>query len=143
MARRPSTQPTDGELEILRVLWDAGPSGLGAIREALGRARPVAVTTVATMLKMMLEKGLVERGDGPKGYVWSARLTRKAAASGMIGKLVSHVFDGSARRLVAHLIEDGALDERERLELMRMLAEAKEPTAASKARGSKKQGGGR
>lgn len=142
MARPPSTQPTDGELAILRVLWDAGPSGLGAIHEALEAARPVAVTTVATMLKTMLEKGLVERGDGPKGYVWSARLTRKAAATGLIGKVVSHVFDGSARRLVAHLIEDGELDERERAELRRLLDEAHEAKTET-TRSPRKTGGGR
>ena len=65
------------------------------------------MTTVATMLKTMHTKGLVAREDGPRGYAWSAVATRQATASGLVGKLVSHVFDGSARRLVAHLIEDG------------------------------------
>ena len=68
MARPPSTQPTDGELEILNILWDAGPLDLGAVRTALKRKRPVAPTTVATMLKLMRQKGLVERSDGPRQY---------------------------------------------------------------------------
>ena len=48
-------------------------------------------------------------------------VSRKAAVSGLLGKLVQHVFDGSARRLVAHLIEEGALDEREREEILEIL----------------------
>jgi predicted transcriptional regulator len=57
MARRASTHPTDGELEILRVLWDYGNASLGEICDALRRERDVATTTVATMLRVMLDKG--------------------------------------------------------------------------------------
>jgi len=121
MARPPSRQPTDGELEILKVLWEAGPAGLGQVHAVLQERRGVAITTVATMLKMMLAKELVQRDDGPRGYLWTARVSRKAAVSGLLGKLVQHVFDGSARRLVAHLIQEGDLDEREREEILDLL----------------------
>jgi BlaI family transcriptional regulator, penicillinase repressor len=121
MARPPSKQPTDGELEILKVLWETGPAGLGQIHAVLEERRGVAITTVATMLKMMLAKEMVERQDGPRGYLWTARLSRKATVSGLLGKLVQHVFDGSARRLVAHLIEEGELDVHEREEIMEIL----------------------
>jgi BlaI family transcriptional regulator, penicillinase repressor len=121
MARPPSKQPTDGELEILKVLWETGPAGLGQIHGVLEERRGVAMTTVATMLKMMLAKEMVQRQDGPRGYLWSARVSRKAAVSALLGKLVQHVFDGSARRLVAHLIEEGALDDREREEILEIL----------------------
>ena len=121
MARPVSTQPTDGELEILKILWDSGPAGLGQIHSVLHERRGVAITTVATMLKMMLAKELVERGDGPRGYLWKARVSRKVTVSGMIGKLVQHVFDGSARRLVAHLVQEGELDEGERKEIAPLL----------------------
>jgi len=126
MARPPSTQPTDGELEILKVLWQAGPACLGQIHDVLRERRGVAVTTVATMLKMMLAKELVQREDGPRGYLWTARVSRKAAVSGLLGKLVQHVFDGSAQRLVAHLIQDGNLDEREREEILDLLKSQKD-----------------
>lgn len=121
MARTPSKGPTDGELEVLKVLWEIGPAGLGKVHAALQEGRPVAMTTVATVLKMMLAKGLVGRDDGPRGYAWSAKVSRRAAASGLIGKLVQHVFDGSARGLVAHLIEEGGLDDRERAEILDLL----------------------
>jgi BlaI family penicillinase repressor len=131
MARPPSTQPTDAELEILRVLWDRGPAGLGPIHSAIQERRQVALTTIATTLKTMLTKGLVARQDGPRGYVWSAAASRRSTASGLLGKLVQHVFDGSARRLVAHLIQEGALDDRERAEI-RALLEARSDSAMAK-----------
>jgi predicted transcriptional regulator len=121
MARPPSAQPTDAELEILKVLWDQGPAGLGPIHAAIQGRRQVALTTIATTLKTMLAKGLVARQDGPRGYVWSAAASRRSTATGLLGKVVQHVFDGSARRLVAHLIQEGALDDRDRDEIRALL----------------------
>ena len=121
MARSPSRQPTDGELEILKVLWEIEPAGLGPIHAALQGQRPVASTTVATMLNLMRDKGLVRRDGPPRAYAWSSLVSRRAAASGLVGQLLDHVFDGSARRLVAHMIQDGGLDDRERAELIELL----------------------
>ena len=104
---------------------------MGQIHAVLHERRGVAITTVATMLKMMLAKELVEREDGPRGYLWTARVSRKAAVSGLLGKLVQHVFDGSARRLVAHLIEEGELDDREREEIVDLLKPRRKRQEAS------------
>ncbi len=121
MARPPSTPPTDGELEILQVLWQAGPCSLGQICKTLRQRRAVATTTVATMLKVMLEKKLVQRRHGKQSYLWSAKTTQQSAASGMVRKLVNLVFDGSAQRLVAHLVESGQLTDEERETIRRMM----------------------
>src|SRR5687767_11864290 len=99
MARPPSTQPTDGELAILRVLWEAGPLALSQLRERLQGEKPVAATTVATMLKVMFNKGLVRRTPGGRGSLWSAAISRESAASGLLSRLLDHVFDGSAHSL--------------------------------------------
>lgn len=121
MARSPSTHPTDGELELLQILWQAGPRSLGQICAALRLRRPIATTTVATNLKVMLDKKLVVRKRTPQGYLWSAKTTRQVAAKGMVRKLVDLVFDGSAQRLVAHLLESDQLSDQERRELRRLI----------------------
>jgi BlaI family transcriptional regulator, penicillinase repressor len=121
MARPPSIHPTDGELELLQVLWQAGPCSLGDMCKALRLRRPVATTTVATMLTVMLDKKLVHRTHGPRGYLWSAKTTRQGAATGMVRKLIDLVFEGSAQRLVAHLFESGQLTDHERQELRRWI----------------------
>jgi len=121
MARRPSVHPTDTELEILQVLWKTGPVGLGKIHDELVQQRDVAKTTVATMLGVMLQKELVQRREGPRGYLWSAAVSRKDTASGMVGKLINHVFDGSAQRMVTHLVEGKRLSADELEEIWRMV----------------------
>lgn len=131
MARPPSVQPTDGELEILNVLWDVGPAELGTIRKALNEKRTVAATTVATMLKLMQAKGLVDRVDGPRGYVWSPKVSRKAARAGLLGRLLDLAFDGSAQRLVAHMLEEQKLSDQDREAIRRML-DSQQPKRPSK-----------
>ena len=91
------------------------------LRGVAGRERDVATTTVATMLGVMLDKGLVRRKKATRGYRWSAAVSREAAAKGMVGKLVDLVFDGSASRLVAHLVEDGKLSDNELAELRTLI----------------------
>ena len=121
MARPPSQQPTDGELEILKILWDSGPTELGRICSAVRQEREVATTTVATMLGVMLQKGLVKRTNGRHGYLWSARISREASAKRVLRKLVDSVFDGSAQRLVSHLLADNRLNEDDRRAILRLL----------------------
>ncbi len=123
MARPASREPTDGELEILKVLWETGPDALGTVCAQLRKQRQVATTTVATMLGVMLDKGLVKRKRGPRGYLWSARVSRRTTTKGLLAKLLDRAFDGSAHRLVAHLLEDAKLAPREREAIRRMLDE--------------------
>jgi BlaI family transcriptional regulator, penicillinase repressor len=121
MPRPASLHPTDGELEILRVLWERQSATLGQVCEALRADRDVATTTVATMLGVMLDKGLVRREKETRGYRWSAAVSREAAAKGMVGKLVDGVFDGSASRLVTHLVEGGKLSASELADLQTLI----------------------
>jgi BlaI family transcriptional regulator, penicillinase repressor len=121
MPRRTTTHPTDGELEILDVLWREGPLTLGDVCTMLRQKRDVATTTVATMLRVMHEKKLVRRRKSKRGYEWTAAVTPDEAARGMIGKLVERVFDGSALRLAAHLVEAGQLSDADLKNLRRLI----------------------
>ena len=138
MARPASTHPTDGELEILRVLWDRGPLPLGEICEALRREREVATTTVATMLRVMHDKRLVRRRQAGRAAEWSAVVSRDAAARSMVGKLVEGIFEGSAGLLVAHLVEGGELPTNELAELRRLI-DANASSASRKGAKAQKQ----
>jgi len=121
MPRSASSQPTEVELEILQILWDAGPLALSQLCEKIRARRPVATTTVATMLKVMLNKNLVRRARVARGSLWSARLSRKSTTSGMLSGLVDRLFNGSAQTLVAHLIEEGRLTAAQRREILDLI----------------------
>ena len=134
MARRRSDQPTDGELEILRFLWSSGPAGLNAIWTGLRQHRPVANTTVATMLGVMLDKGLVTRRKGPRGYLWATRRSREETTRGLVGKLIDRAFDGSASNLVAHLLHGDQLSRQELDEIRQLIKQRRRPSTRKKGR---------
>jgi predicted transcriptional regulator len=121
VARPANEHPTDAELEVLRILWRDGPSSLGHICEQLREHRNVATTTVATQLSVMLQKKLVKRSKGTRSYIWAAQITQRKATSGLVAKLLDRVFDGSAERLVAHLVQNGQLKPAERNEIRQLL----------------------
>src|SRR4051812_11301008 len=121
MPRPPSQHPTDGELEILRTLWDRGPSSLSEICESLRQGREAATPPAPPIPRVMADKGLVKRKPARRGHQWSAAVTQSAAASSMVGKLVDGVFDGSAGRLAAHLVEAGQLSADELTELRKLI----------------------
>ncbi len=123
MARPPSEQPTDGEMEILNILWDRGPSELGRIRQAMQETRPVASSTVATMLKLMEGKGLVERQEGTRGALWAAKVDRTSTRTRLIAKLLNLAFESSAPRLFAHMLESGDLGKTDVETLRKLLDE--------------------
>jgi predicted transcriptional regulator len=138
MARTASTHPTDGELEILRVLWERGPASLGEVCDAMREHRDVATTTVATMLRIMLDKGLVRRKRAQRGHQWSAGVTHAAAARSMVGKLVDGVFDGSAHRLASHLVEGGELSDAQLAELRALIDTNAKKTSRKGAKAHRK-----
>ena len=121
MPRPASSQPTDGELEILRVLWAGGPMSLSGLCETLRTERELAATTVATMLRIMSEKGFVKRTGSGRGATWSAAVTQHKTQRGMVRKLVDGVFDGAAHRLAVHLVEGGELSDTQLAELRKLL----------------------
>jgi len=121
MARPSKEWPTDGELNILRVLWERGPTRLSEICETLSQERKVAPTTVATMLKIMREKGQVKRVKD-EGVAWEAILDQETAGRGLIQNILDRVFDGSARSLVLNLLDQGKLSSKDREEIRTLLA---------------------
>jgi len=121
MARPASVHPTDGELEILRILWAKGPSALSLVCQQLRQHREVATTTVATMLRVMLDKRLVRRKGSGRGAVWAAAVTHKKTARGLVNKLVDVLFDGSADQLVSHLVEGGQLSSEQLTEVRQLI----------------------
>jgi len=120
-------------LEILHVLWAGGPSSLSGVCEAIRTNRDVAATTVATMLRLMSDKGLVRRTGSGRGATWSAAVSQQKTERGMVRKLVDRVFDGAADRLAAHLVEGGQLSDAQLAQLQRLIEQQKKSSRSAAA----------
>ncbi|HEV8583209.1 MAG TPA: BlaI/MecI/CopY family transcriptional regulator [Thermoanaerobaculia bacterium] len=105
MAPRSPEGLTPLELEIMKVLWTAGPAGVQPVREALAPRRKLAYTTVQTMLNVLWRKGRVRRTLKDRAYVYYPVLTRRRALRHAVGDMVERLFGGSAESLVVSLVE--------------------------------------
>lgn len=105
MARRPSTGPTERELDILEVLWRGERHSVRDVHEALSEREQVSFTSVQTMLQIMYEKRLVERELEGRAYLYRAAVTREEAQSTLLGNLLERAFGGSAAALVSRALD--------------------------------------
>jgi BlaI family transcriptional regulator, penicillinase repressor len=118
-----SSQPTAVELEILRILWELGPSPVREIHARLNRAKGTNYSTTVKMLSVMLAKGLVKRDEKASPHVYRAALSRERAAKKFLGELIEKVYDGSAMSLVLQALAGGRATRQEIDEARRLLDE--------------------
>jgi len=116
-----SLELSAAELEVLRVLWDVGPSTVRQVLQALhGRGRDWAYTTVLTFLTRMEQKGVVSSNKSGMAYVYRPALTRNRVRRERLRVLVDELYDGAAGPLVLQLIKSQRLN-REDIEALQKL----------------------
>jgi predicted transcriptional regulator len=118
-----SSQPTAVELEILRVLWELGPSPVRAIHARLAEAKGTNYSTSVKMLSVMLTKGLVKRDEDARPHIYRAAMTRDRAAKRFLSELIEKVYDGSAMSLVLQALAGSRASQAEIEEARKLLDE--------------------
>lgn len=121
MPRPDATQPTDVELQILRILWDLGPSPVREIHNRLAADKGTNYSTTVKMLSIMLEKGLVKRTENVRPHVYRPAISREKAGKKMLKELINKVYEGSTMSLVVQALSSTPASAEERDELRRLL----------------------
>ena len=126
MARPKEEQPTAGELEVLKVLWDRGPSTVRDVMDVLNESRLRAYTSVMSLLNVMTEKGLLVREPQGRAFVYRPRTDRGRTLKRMVGDLLGRAFEGQASQLVAHLLDQSKPTAAELKEIRKAIEEYQE-----------------
>lgn len=104
MARHTSLQPTEVELQILRILWDDGPSIARHIHDSLQEFKQTTYSTTVKMLSVMMDKGLLKRDENASPLVYRPAVPQQRTQKRMLGDLIDKVYDGSAAALMMHAL---------------------------------------
>jgi len=119
-------RPTEGELAILRVLWDRGePCTVRDVHEALMRSKDTAYTTVLKMMTIMADKGLVVRDESERSHRYAAVHAEPAVQSALLKDFMQRTFSGSALQLVQRALDTDAASGEELDAISRLIAQAK------------------
>lgn len=100
----PLKKPTEAELDILRVLWAAGPATVRDIHEHLSATRNTGYTTVLKTLQIMTEKGLVVREEAGKAHIYSPAMREADMQTQLLKDLSEKLFAGSPALLAMHAL---------------------------------------
>lgn len=111
------------QLAILRTLWQRGDAAVADVHAAL-RDRGLALTTIATMLRKMEEKGLVSHRENGRQFLYRARVAPDLVQKNLVTDLVTRLFDGDPLELVNHLLREGEIDLGELDDLRQKVADA-------------------
>ena len=93
------------QLAIMRVLWDRQEATVAEVREALDLERPLAYSTVATVISRMEEKGLVTHRAEGRVFWYRPTVTEDSLGTSMVKDLGERIFGGSPAELVSHLLK--------------------------------------
>ena len=96
------------ELELMKVIWRLGSATVTAVQAEL--PRPLAYTTVQTMLNILERKGKLRRELQGRAFVYSARVTEAKALRQGLRDLIDRMFGGSSEELVMSLLKNGQID---------------------------------
>ena len=99
-------KPSEGELEILQILWDNGPSSVRFVHDKLSEKKDSRYTTTLKIMQIMTEKGLTSRNTSSRTHIYSAFAREEETKSGLLKKFVSSTFKGSLSSLVISALGD-------------------------------------
>ena len=113
--------PTDQELEILKVIWQLGPSSVREVHQEMLKHRKIAYTTVLTMMGILERKGHLKKTAGERAYLYRAAKPQAQVTAGMVKEFVNRVFNGSTKPLLVHLVADRGISPEEFAELQSLV----------------------
>ena len=114
---------TQRELDIMSVLWELGEATVTEVRD---RVDPnLAYTSISSMIRTLELKGYVShrRGEG-KTHVYFPAIDAETAGESALGRLLDKVYGGSPIKLLAHLVDQKRLSEKELTRMRELLKRA-------------------
>jgi predicted transcriptional regulator len=115
-------KPTPSELEMLRLLWQNGPSTAKQVHQLAVEARPeMNYATVLRLLQVMHTKGLLSRDESQRAHVYPPAQEQDSLQTSLIKELIHKAFSGSGKALVLAALRGGHVSKKERAEIQALL----------------------
>lgn len=96
------------ELQCMKALWQSGATTVREVQQALLPARPLAYTTILTVLDRLHEKGAVQRIKKGKAYLYTPAISFDEARQTALQHLIEFYFEGAAEKLQEHMAPEAA-----------------------------------
>lgn len=123
MPRKPSSQPNDVELTILRALWTLGPSTVRDVHDSLKHERTTGYTSTLKMMQVMQEKGLLQRDDAVRPHIYRPAAPAEHTQQRIVDNMIRRVFSGSAKQMVLRAVASETVSNDDMAEIRKLLSD--------------------
>lgn len=106
MPRRRSEMLTDVELELMIALWQIGSGSVREVMAALSGESKRAYTSVATIMKILDDKGYVASERQDRSLIYTPTVKRSEYEGKTLKNLSDSLFGGTPTALVARLVDN-------------------------------------
>lgn len=97
--------PTKTELDVLRTLWQYGPSTVRFVHDKLNEQKEAVIyTSTLKLMQVMKEKGMLLRDERQMKHIYSPAIAESKVKGNMLGRFVDNIYDGSASSLMMALL---------------------------------------
>ena len=121
------------QLSILDVLWERGEATTQDVWSCLTQGRPLALTTVATIMSRLERKCVLTHRREGRHYVYRATVTRAEVRRSKVRELTENLFGGDPAALLSHLVHADSVDEEELRRMREMLDERRVVVARTRS----------
>jgi BlaI family transcriptional regulator, penicillinase repressor len=118
-------KPTEGELEILQVLWVKQTATVREVHEELLKNKEAGYTTTLKLMQIMFEKGLVTRDSSSKTHIYQPAVSKEKTQSFLVNKMIDSLFSGSPAQLVMQALGNHKASKEELEEITNFLQSMK------------------
>ena len=120
-------KPTPAELELLRTLWQLGPSSVKQVHEAQQVERPdLGYANVLRLMQIMHGKGLLKRDESQRAHVYAAAQQPGSMQNKLLDDFIHKAFSGSGKDLVLAALRGGSVSDAERAEIQQFLEDTRD-----------------
>lgn len=92
-------RPTEGEMEILSIIWENGEASVKDIHEAIAAYKKTGYTTTLKLLQLMFDKGIVTRREIGRKHIYRSSVDKNALEEKITDRLIGHLFEGSPAKM--------------------------------------------
>ncbi len=117
---------SESQLKVMKVLWRHQKLSVAEVHQEMRQQKPVALTTVATLLKRLAEKGVVGFEKQGRQLLYYPQISEKETRRSMLASLLNSLFDGSPSELVHHLVAEDEIEQDDLDRIQQLLNQGKE-----------------
>jgi BlaI family penicillinase repressor len=124
VAKKRPDRLTPAEAQIMDCLWGLGEGTAREVKKKLDGRKPVAYTTVQTIMSILRDKGFVESRREGRADVYRPLVGREEVGGSRLRDVIQLFFAGSAAAVVSHLVESDDVTQEE-IQAMRQAVSAR------------------